>query len=197
MKYLLSSTCAALALISPALAMGDGVVRITRESILERSAAQRRLPAKKGTSKGGSKTATASVPSAPRTCCEFVTRLMALDQQCSKALARLETSIACQNNFGIITTDRPATPFDEYSSAVAAYYEYFFDYQLGAFPLISGLDCSVDSTGTVDLALVTYGGWCLIDETVFVDSVYPPSFTYVALETPVFVSEILGVATTV
>ena len=126
----------------------------------------------------------------PSDCCEFIAELLRLDQYCSDAIAELETAIACEDSYGIISSSSSSLPFEAYSSAVNKFDGYLLDYELGVFPDLSGLDCTVDSLG-VDIELATFGGFCLFGDVIVVDSVNPPIFTYTQPVIPFPVTDLI------
>lgn len=180
MKLLQLSAMAALALLFPAVAVDEN------DGVLSRGAMSTRQTERN----------LAKSKDSPSNCCELISQLMKLDQKCFDAISSLETKVICEETYGIISGKgkggaSSAAPWAPYSSAVSAYNAFLLDYALGVFTDLSGLDCSVDFTGTVDISLYTFGGWCLLNSTIIVDMVIPPEFTYVQPVIPFNVTDIL------
>ena len=186
MKLLPFSTMAAwsVVLACPMVA-GESSARQHGDGVLARGAGMEaaRVPTQRNLSPGRSSGGD------PSNCCEFIEDLMRLDQYCADAIAALETEIACES-FGIISSTS-SLPFKAYSKAVNTFDGYLLDYELGVFSDLSGLDCTVDTTGTVNITLVTFGGYCLLGEVIVVDTVNPPVFTYTQTSIPYNVTDLL------
>jgi hypothetical protein len=172
---------AALALLFPVVAVDENDGILSR-GVTPTDQTERRLAGSKG---------------APANCCELISQLLKLDQKCYDAIASLETTLICQETYGIISGKgkgggTSSAPFAPYSSAVSAYNAFLLDYELGVFTSLSGLDCSVDITATA-ITLNTFGGWCLINDVITVVTVVPPEFIYTQPTIPFPVSTILPI----